>query len=296
MSRSLDQNLLVSVFRLCVWLVLLTVIFVPLERLFALHPQKIFRKAILTDVAYYFLSSLVPGFLLGAPLALVAWLVHRAIPGALTLAITAWPAWLRIVAALVIGEIGFYWGHRWSHEVPFLWRFHAIHHSAEHVDFLVNTRAHPVDMVFTRLCGLIPLYVLGLASPLRGSASLVPVLVLLLGTVWGFFIHANVSWRFGRLEWLIATPAFHHWHHTNDGPAYVNKNYAPLLPWVDRFFGTLYLPKDKQPAHYGIDEPFPTGLLDQLARPFLISPDRAASQPRSSLPGVHRRSARTVSS
>jgi sterol desaturase/sphingolipid hydroxylase (fatty acid hydroxylase superfamily) len=115
-----------------------------------------------------------------------------------------------------------------------------IHHSAEHVDWLVNTRAHPVDMVFTRLCGLVPLSVLGLAAPLGGSASLIPVIVLFLGTVWGFFVHANVRWRFGRLEWLSATPAFHHWHHTNDGPAYVDKNYAAMLPWINRLFGTFY--------------------------------------------------------
>jgi sterol desaturase/sphingolipid hydroxylase (fatty acid hydroxylase superfamily) len=280
-SRSLS-HLVFSVFGLCVWLVLLSVIFVPLERLFALHPQKIFRKAILTDVAYYFLSSLLPGILLGAPLALVAWLVQHAIPAAFTSAVAASPTWLRIVAALVVADIGSYWGHRWTHEIPLLWRFHAIHHSAEHVDFLVSTRAHPVDMVFTRLCGLIPLYVLGLAAPVSGDATLVPVVVLLLGTVWGFFIHANVRWRFGPLEWLIATPAFHHWHHTNDGPAYVNKNYAALLPLVDRLFGTLYLPKDKQPEHYGIDELLPSGFLGQLVRPFLISPGRtqpAAADP-----------------
>jgi sterol desaturase/sphingolipid hydroxylase (fatty acid hydroxylase superfamily) len=119
---------------------------------------------------------------------------------------------------------------------------------------------------------------LGLAAPLRGSASLVPVLVLVLGTVWGFFIHANVRWRFGPLEWLIATPAFHHWHHTNDGPAYVNKNYAPLLPWVDRLFGTLYLPKETQPARYGIDEAVPNHFLGQLVRPFLISPPTTPQQ------------------
>jgi sterol desaturase/sphingolipid hydroxylase (fatty acid hydroxylase superfamily) len=276
-SRSLDQNLLLSVFRVCVWLVLLTVIFVPFERLFALHPKKVFRKAILTDVAYYFLNSLIPGFLLGAPVALLAWLVHHAIPGAFTSAVATSPLWIRIVAGFVVGDIGAYWGHRWSHEIPFLWRFHAIHHSAEHVDFLVSTRAHPVDMVFTRLCGLVPLYVLGLAAP-RGIPNLVAVLVLLLGMVWGFFIHANVRWRFGPLEWLIATPAFHHWHHTNDGPDYVNKNYAALLPWVDRLFGTLYLPKDKQPVRYGIDELLPTHFLGQLVRPFLFSPGRTDSQ------------------
>ncbi len=262
--------------RLAVWLVLLAVIFVPLERLFALHPEKVFRKGVATDVAYYFLSSLVPGFLLGVPLAGVAWAAHRLIPAAVVGTVASWPVWLRVAAALVVGEIGFYWGHRWSHEIPLLWRFHAIHHSAEHIDFLVNTRAHPVDLVFTRLCGLVPLYVLGLAAPLKGSASLIPLLVLLLGALWGFFIHANLRWRFGPLEFLVATPAFHHWHHTNDGPAYINKNYAPLLPWVDRVFGTLYLPRDRRPERYGIEDSLAAGLVGQLVDPFV---PRAAGRP-----------------
>jgi sterol desaturase/sphingolipid hydroxylase (fatty acid hydroxylase superfamily) len=278
-SRSLIQYLLLSAYHLCVWLVLLCVIFVPLERFFALHPQKIFRTAILTDITYYFLSSLIPAFLLGVPLALVAWAVHHAIPAPFTSAVTAWPASARIVAALIVADIGAYWGHRWTHEIPFLWRFHAIHHSAEHVDFLVSTRAHPVDLVFIRLCSLIPLYVLGLAAPLAGGASLVPIVVLLFGAVWGFFIHANVRWRFGPLEWLIATPAFHHWHHTDEGQPHVNKNYAALLPWIDRLFGTLYLPKDKQPTRYGINEPFPSNFLGQLVRPFVFSQGRTGSQP-----------------
>ncbi len=263
--------------RLCIWLVILTVIFAPLERLFALHPQKLFRRALLTDLAYYFLNSLVPTLLLSLPLALVAFGVHRLIPGALLAPIAAWPAWLRIFASVAVGDIGFYWGHRLSHQIPLLWRFHAIHHSAEDLDFLINTRAHPVDMVFTRLCGLVPLYVLGLAAPLRGSVSLIPVLVLLVGTVWGFFVHANVSWRFGPLEFLIATPAFHHWHHTNDGPAYLNKNFAPLLPGIDRLFGTLYLPSNQQPARYGIDEPLPRGIFRQLLEPFFKPPPATTS-------------------
>ncbi len=270
--RFIEQDLpayALQVLRLCVWLVLLTLIFAPLERLFALHPQKLFRKAILTDLGYYFLSSLIPSFLLSAPLAFIAWGVHRSIPSAFTSGVAASPSWLRITAALVVGDIGFYWGHRLSHQIPLLWRFHAIHHSAEHVDFLVNTRAHPVDLVFTRLCGLVPLYILGLAAPMRGNASLIPILVLLLGTAWGFFIHANVRWRLGPLEWFVATPAFHHWHHTNDGPEYINKNYAPLLPWVDRIFGTLYLPRAKQPTRYGIDQSLPGDLFGQLVQPFL---------------------------
>jgi sterol desaturase/sphingolipid hydroxylase (fatty acid hydroxylase superfamily) len=270
--HSLDPRLLahaIQIARLCIWLVLLAAIFTPLERLFALHPNKIFRKAIFTDLAYYFLSSLVPSILLSVPLAFLAWAVHHYIPTAFTAAIAAQPLWLRAAASFLVGEIGFYWGHRWSHEIPLLWRFHAIHHSAEHLDFLINTRSHPVDMVFTRLCGLVPLYILGLASPIGTRGSLIPVLLILLGTVWGFFIHANVRWRFGPLEWLVATPAFHHWHHTNDGPDVINKNYSPMLPWIDRIFGTLYLPSDRQPASYGIDEAISSDLFGQLVDPFL---------------------------
>lgn len=269
----------IQIARLCVWLVLLAALFTPLERLFALRPREILRPGILTDLGYYFLSSLVPSLLLSAPLAIVSWGAHHLIPSTVTGALAALPLWQRIGLSLLVGEVGFYWGHRWSHEHPLLWRFHAVHHSAEHMDFLVNTRSHPVDMIFTRLCGLVPLYILGLAAPTRGSSSLVPVLIVLAGTVWGFFIHANVRWRFGVLEHLVATPAFHHWHHTNDGADVINKNYAPLMPWIDQIFGTLYLPHRARPVRYGIDQKLAPTLLGQLAEPFRRAHPQPPSHP-----------------
>jgi sterol desaturase/sphingolipid hydroxylase (fatty acid hydroxylase superfamily) len=256
--------------RLSLWLALLGAVFVPLERLFALCPQKLFRKDTVTDLGYYFISGLVPSLFLSLPLALLSWVAHTLIPADLTLAVAQWPLWQRVMTALVVVEIGYYWGHRWTHEVKLLWQFHAIHHSAEQMDWLVNSRAHPVDMVFTRLCGLAPLYVVGLASPLAGAQSLVPALVLIIGSLWGFFVHANVRWRFGPLEWLLATPAFHHWHHTNDGPDCVNKNYAAMFPWVDKMFGTLFLPGDRRPERYGIDGELDPDLAGQLLRPAVI--------------------------
>ena len=96
-----------------------------------------------------------------------------------------------------------------------------------------------------------------------------PVLVGLFGILWGFFIHANLRWRFGPLEWLISTPAFHHWHHTLNGP--INRNYASTLPWLDWIFGTYYLPKDF-PEAYGIEARLPESLLGQLAYPWLAQP------------------------
>ncbi len=261
------SSLVVDVVRLTVWLLLLMIVFVPLERMFAVHPHKLFRKSLATDLAYYFLSSLLPKMLLVMPMALIAWGLHYVVPGGLHSRVAGLPLWARFAAALVVGEVGFYWGHRWAHQIPLLWRFHAIHHSAEEIDWLVNTRAHPFDIVFVRLCGFVPMYALGLAQPMMGkTVDVVPVLIMLVATLWGFFIHANLRWRFGPLEWLIATPGFHHWHHTND--EHINKNYASMLPWMDKLFGTWYMPK-QWPTKYGIDAPTASSLAGQLLQPLL---------------------------
>jgi len=259
------QTFAVDIFRLCVWLTILALIFVPLERAFALRAGR-GRRGIGTDLVWYFVSSLLPGLFLGVPIAIVAWCVHKIVPGQVQAFSADLPLGLRIAASLVVGEIGFYWGHRWSHEIPFLWKFHALHHSAEDLDWLVNTRAHPVDMVFGKFVGLVPLYVLGLASPLSGKLDIVPLIVVFVGTFWGFFIHANVKWRFGWLENIIATPAFHHWHHTRRD--HIDRNFAAMLPFMDRVFGSYYVPRE-WPSEYGIDGPMPARFHEQLVAPLI---------------------------
>jgi sterol desaturase/sphingolipid hydroxylase (fatty acid hydroxylase superfamily) len=281
-------SFMIDIFRLCLWLVLLSVIFVPLERWFALHPQKLLRPGMGVDLVYFFLGGVLPAILMSVPLAVVALGAHRLVPHGFLATVAGAPLWVRAIASLLVGETGYYWGHRALHAVPMLWRFHAIHHSAEQIDFLVNTRAHPIDLVFGRLCGTIPLYVLGLAGP-SAAGSAMPVLVVVVGTVWGFFIHANVRWRFGPLEWLISTPAFHHWHHAVD-PA--DRNFASTLPFLDVIFGTHHSPKGQRPSRYGIKDPIPASLGAQLIRPFLdggpINRDDAGqvrtSRPRTSAP------------
>jgi sterol desaturase/sphingolipid hydroxylase (fatty acid hydroxylase superfamily) len=257
----------VDILRLSIWLMLLMLIFVPLERAFALHRQKIFRKSIFTDLGYYYLNGLLPKLVMVFPVAAIAWLMRRIVPAAVHSWSAGLPLSARLVAALVAGELGYYWGHRWAHEIPLLWRFHSIHHSAEEMDWMVSSRAHPVDFIFVRLCGFVPLYALGLAQPTVGyHLDTVPLLILLLGTMWGFFIHANLRWRLSWLSFLIATPAFHHWHHTND--EHTDKNYASMLPIMDILFGSWYLPK-QWPAIYGIKSRTAPSLSGQLAQPFL---------------------------
>ncbi len=259
-----------SVLRVCVWLLILAVIFMPLERLFAVRPQQTFRKSVIGDLGFYFISGLVPNLLLAVPLSLAAYVAYHFVPWRVHAAVAAWPLWLRAVAAFVVGDLGFYWGHRWAHQIPLLWRFHAIHHNPDHVYFLISARAHPIDFVFIRLCGLIPVYLLGVGAPQSVQGTLVATLLMLAVTLWGFFIHANVRWRFGPLEWLIATPGFHHWHHTRS--EFKDRNFSSMLPCWDWMFATLHLPRKQWPAAYGIEAKLPGSLVGQLVHPFYPEP------------------------
>jgi len=255
---------LTQVFSLAVWLVLLIAIFVPLERLFGLRPIKFFRKQVGVDLAWYFINSILPAAVIVVPLSLLAQALHHINPGGYYSMVAGWHLWIRLPLMFLVNDLGAYWYHRASHHVPVLWQFHAIHHSSEDLDWLVNTRAHPVDMVFGKLAGLVPVYLLGLGQTVGGHLDKGVALLVILGTIWSFFIHANIKWRLGPLEWLISTPAFHHWHHTND--EHRDRNFAAIFPLYDSVFGTAWLPKHWPPV-YGIDAKVPPTLVGQLVKP-----------------------------
>ena len=269
------SRLIVDLFRMCVWLMLLALVFVPLEQLFPASRQTILRPRLGQDLAYYFLNNYLPKILIVPIMALVGWSLHFLVPAAIYDYAGAAPVWARLGLGLLIGDVGYYWCHRAMHQVPMLWRFHALHHGAEHVDWLVNVRAHPVDNALGHLAGLIPLYALGLAQPLGSHPDVVPLLFIVIGTTWSFFIHANLNWRFGWLETVVSTPGFHRWHHTKVD--HINHNYASMVPCLDLVFGTYYAPP-RQPAECGIEAPTPTTLTGQLLEPFA---------PASSPPGNH---------
>ena len=238
--------------------VALFVLVVPFERLFPRHRQPLRRPELATDVAYGLaapalrIASVVVGVAVG--ICSLAWL-----PGlALRPLVAALPGPARLVLGVILLDVTTYWLHRFAHEVPFLWRFHAVHHSTTRLDWASGLRAHPLDGAF-----LAPPLVLLLAAgfPLRLTGGLAAVQVVL-----DLFLHANVRWRWRLLHRVVITPEFHHWHHANEADAH-NTNYSVLLPLWDQLFGTYFMPAGRRPMRYGIDEPMPTGMVHQLRYP-----------------------------
>jgi lathosterol oxidase len=240
-------------------LFLLAAIFVPIEQLFARLDQPIFREGWRTDLWHFGISHLlvqVTVFLTMAPAAIF---FRWAVAPELQAAVAAQPLVLQFVEVLIVADLTQYAVHRLFHRVPWLWAFHAVHHSSERMDWLAGSRLHLVDIVVTRGLSFVPLYVGGFAQ----GAVLAYVLFVSFQAV---LIHANVAWRFGPLRWILATPQYHHWHHAVE-PADVN--FAVHLPLIDRLFGTQYLPRDRWPSAYGLaGAPVPGGYLAQLLYPF----------------------------
>jgi len=242
---------------------LLALVFVPLERLFARVKQRVFRRGWRTDLAHFGVSHLlvqVTVFLTMLPAAIF---FRWAISDRFQTAVASQPIWLQFIETLFVADLFAYGAHRLFHEVPFLWRFHQIHHSSELLDWLAASRLHVVDIIITRAFGFLPLYILGFSSTAIYA-------YLTWASFQAIFIHANVRFTFGPLRYLIATPQFHHWHHS---AALYNKNFAVHLPVIDKLFGTFHLPGDDWPDVYGIEgSPVPDGYVQQLVYP--IAPEK----------------------
>ncbi|MBR0939099.1 sterol desaturase family protein [Bradyrhizobium jicamae] len=249
-------------------LILITfVVFVPLERLFALEgEQKLFRPGWGNDLVFLFLNGLVIKLGMLAVIAASLFVAVRLIPASVQDTVGGMPFWIQILLIIVITDLGIYWVHRMFHAVPWLWRFHEIHHSSEELDWLVAVRVHPVDQILTRGAPLLAVISLGFSEWAIGVCALI--------SAWhAFLVHSNVRIGFGPLRMLLVSPAFHRWHHSSDREAR-DKNFAAQLPFLDALFGTLHFPREQMPTAYGLDQPMPQRYAFQMLYPFVGDRER----------------------
>ncbi len=235
--------------------------FAPLER-FKPHrrEQRLFRNEWREDLFYFLVSTMfvqILAFLTLAPSTFIndntsSWDAFRS-------GIAGLPWIVQFVIVLIVSDFAQYWYHRLFHKVPFLWSFHAIHHSAKSMDWLAGSRMHVIELIVLRCVTSLPLFTLGFAPS---------VMQAYLGFiyVWSSLLHANVGGNFNQLGHWIATPRFHHWHHGLEDEAF-DVNFAIHFPWIDKLFGTFHLPEDRWPKDYGIPEEVPRKYTGQFFYP-----------------------------
>jgi sterol desaturase/sphingolipid hydroxylase (fatty acid hydroxylase superfamily) len=240
-------------------LLFLILVFVPMEKVFpAKQKQSILRPHWILDFTFFLGQYLLWSGLVLWILSYFSSFLTDIIPQSFIDQVQSQPYWIQSIAVIILSDFIIYWGHRLQHNVGFLWRFHKVHHSAEHLDWLAAHREHPVDSIYT--IGLINLPAFVLGFPLETLAG-----VIAFRGIWAIYIHSNVRLPIGPLRMLIGAPELHHWHHDLNRKA---GNYANISPLMDVIFGTYVCPHH-EPEKFGIEESFPKNYGGQLLYPLL---------------------------
>ena len=227
--------------------------------------QPILRPDFWHDGRYFIFNHLAIGIFLFMGVKAIPSLFSWSVNAGLQEWFRSLPGLVQFLVVLVTADLMEYATHRAMHEVPALWRFHAVHHSVERMDWMAGSRLHFLEPLVTRMVVMLPAFILG--------ASDTPLLCYI---VWAGFqaglVHSNFGLGLGPLKYLVATPLFHHWHHGSDKEA-LDINYAAHLPILDRLFGTYHMPPDRWPERYGVaGDPLPKGIWRQFLYPFQRKP------------------------
>ena len=226
------------------------------------------KREIVTDVCYWFLIPLAARFVrIGLMVVGAAMLFN--IHGADALIkfydngfgpLAIMPLWAQALTFLVVSDFLLYWFHRLYHGAA-LWKYHAVHHSSEDLDWISAARFHPVNI-------LLGTVIVDVALLLAGISPNVMLWVGPFTTASSAFVHANLNWTLGPFKYVLAGPVFHRWHHTlpNRGGSSI---FAGTFPIWDLLFGTFYMPENELPDAYGIDDKsFPESFGAQMLYPF----------------------------
>ena len=262
----LDSELYLGLDWFLLNLIFTGIVFIPIERLLGRKEQPIFRYEWREDLLYFLISSLLVQVLAFLSLAPAMTILKSTDWGGFRAWVGGQPVVLQFLEIMFLTDLVQYWVHRGFHRLPWLWNFHAIHHSAQAMDWLASSRMHVIEIVCLRGCTVIPMYVLGFSEPALYAYL---IFVYLLSAL----VHSNVRMTFGYLDRWLVTPRFHHWHHGVEREA-IDVNFAVHFPWLDRMFGTYHLPSDgRWPEGYGIaNHPIPKGFWRQFLYPFKKQP------------------------
>jgi sterol desaturase/sphingolipid hydroxylase (fatty acid hydroxylase superfamily) len=226
------------------------------------------KRDLVTDLCYWFFIPVITRFLRIGMLIVGAALLFQITTADGLVAfydnghgpLAALPLAAQMILFLIGEDIILYATHRWFHGER-MWKYHAIHHSSEELEWISAARFHPINLFLGTVFADVVLLVAGIS----------PNIFVVLGPLTvahSAFVHANLDWSLGPFKYVIAGPVFHRWHHTAADRG-GEKNFAATFPILDVIFGTFYMPKGELPDKYGIDDrTFPSSFPAQLAHPF----------------------------
>jgi sterol desaturase/sphingolipid hydroxylase (fatty acid hydroxylase superfamily) len=233
-------------------------LFAPLEWL--LPARKSGKRAPLGDWLHFWVNSIVvPGSALTI-MAFIGGTIRASLPASFRDWMSQQPLWEQLILVVVLAELWSYWAHRLAHAVPFLWRFHRVHHSIEHMTWVSALRQHPFDAIWIMAGANVPAFALGV--------NLLPLAAFILfERCYTVLLHSNLDFSYGWFDRLLASTRFHHWHH-DSGEKGRNRNFAGMFSIFDTLFGT-YHPTIQPPESFGPGELAPRKYWRQLASPFV---------------------------
>lgn len=248
------------------WYLICLAIFIPLAFISpSKRSQPLLRRDMTTDTLYWFFNAIFQNAAYKFILILLLTSLYSFNTIELLFIngnapIANFPLWIQVLMLLLITDFLQYWMHRIFH-TKLIWKFHAIHHSSKHVDWLSAARFHPINfLVYITFINAIVFSV--------GFNPAVYMLLLPFNMIYPSFVHSNLNWTLGPFRYFLASPVFHRWHHTSleEGG---NKNFAPTFPFLDILFGTYYEPKKIWPSKFGVeDDAIPEGVIGQFLYPF----------------------------
>jgi sterol desaturase/sphingolipid hydroxylase (fatty acid hydroxylase superfamily) len=240
------------------FLVFSMVLFVPVELLL---PARKAHRAPVSDWLHFWANSVIVPLSALTLMAFIGGTVRASLPSAFTGGLGRWPLGEQLLLTVILAELWSYWAHRIAHAVPFLWRFHQVHHSIEHMTWVSALRQHPFDAIWIMAGANIPAFAMGV--DLRPLASFI-----FIERCYTILLHSNIDFSYGWCDRIFASTRFHHWHHDR-GLEGRDKNFAGMFSLLDWLFGT-YQPTEKSVQVMGLDRKSPPpNYWSQLLWPFI---------------------------
>jgi sterol desaturase/sphingolipid hydroxylase (fatty acid hydroxylase superfamily) len=263
------EQIALTLWHVLPWLAGMGLAFAVLSRLSPCNAGKPWweKRGLMTDLCYWIFVPVFTRYLrIGVTVLATIWLFH--ISDGVKISefyehghgpLSRLPFWVQAIGYLVITDFVLYWIHRGFHR-GFLWKYHAVHHASEDLEWTSASRFHPVNLALGT----------GLVDVVALLCGVTPDIFLVIGPfniITSCMVHANLDWTFGPLRHVFVSPVFHRWHHAR---AVCDKNFASTFSLWDVMFGTYHMPAGQLPSGYGIDDKqMPEGLVPQLVYPLL---------------------------